>query len=112
MQHVWLLSRYTAGGFIVNDVTLQGGLLCMRNGFYSWDAAALDFSAVSLLHPLPGEHVCGCCDGAGGQNAWPKHAQARAAAGAASWLPRQSVRAGVVGIWAVAGGSLEHLIAI
>ena len=38
----------------MNDVTLQGGLLALRNGFYAWDAAALDLSAVSLLSPLPG----------------------------------------------------------
>ena len=46
--------RYTDNGFLVNDVTLQGGLLALRNGFYAWDAAAADLSAVSLLSPPPG----------------------------------------------------------
>lgn len=39
----------------MNDITLRGGLLALRNGFYCWDAGAQDFSAISLLSPLPGE---------------------------------------------------------
>lgn len=53
-QNAWASRRYTDGGFIVNDITLQGGLLCLRNGFYSWDPDTLDFSAFALLNPLPG----------------------------------------------------------
>lgn len=53
---------YTADGFIVNNVTLRGGLLALRDGFYSWDAEAQDFSAISLLSPLPEVLVFGTGD--------------------------------------------------
>ncbi len=58
--------RYTDDGFIVNDVTLRGGLLALRNGFYSWAPDSLDFSAITLLNPLPGQ--------------WPPHIRENRAA--------------------------------
>ena len=54
LRHTDTCCSYTSDGFLVNDVTLQGGLLALRNGFYAWDAAAADLSAVSLLSPPPG----------------------------------------------------------
>jgi len=55
--------RYTDTGFLVNDVTVSGSLLCLRDLWMRWDVSSVagvtpdSIAMMFLLRPFPGESL-------------------------------------------------------
>ena len=61
-----VLRRYTDTGFLVNEVSVDGSLLCLRDLWTRWDVASLEdvsadsIAVVFMLRPFPGEDCRAC----------------------------------------------------